>query len=470
MTTGSDFTRRAPAGPSGFAAVTTTTTVHQSPQQNNHNNNYKNNKRPEHLHYDYLENHFLYCINTGHPFLFDPLEFDRQLRHQSETLHVPYECLLSLIRNLSLRHVKKTSPKVKARLQSYYLPQYNHHRVSILQLAQQAHYPPYLFARFIVEAVVAQFSAAPNNNNNHQSTKKNPNQKPNKKKGVTDAMRDPQRVLACLEQIAPEFHASEELFQQQRQQRQQQEQQQLQSSQSTNVDFSSANLHNSPTAACFGTRLAYEVNQAIQADPMYGPMLDKQRHLVGIEYEVVLEYLLRKLDIPFETEEDLREKGTARTPDILLSCPIAIPAASSLAAGTGALHNNTDLAASENRNPKEWNVICWIDSKALFGDVYTHNTSVLPQAESYVHRFGPGLVLYWFGHAPIERLLNAGGDVHIAGWQLPSHIMLTNGKVICTTSAGGGHDNIDQMTMTTTTGKSTVETNNDLVTEAMTSG
>ena len=28
--------------------------------------------------------------------------------------------------------------------------------------------------------------------------------------------------------------------------------------------------------------------------------------------------------------------------------------------------------------------------KALFGDVNTHQRNVLPQAEGYVHRFGPG--------------------------------------------------------------------------------
>ena len=38
-----------------------------------------------------------------------------------------------------------------------------------------------------------------------------------------------------------------------------------------------------------------------------------------------------------------------------------------------------------------------LTNKALFGDVETHTNNVLPQVETYVHRFGPGLVLYWFG-------------------------------------------------------------------------
>ena len=129
--------------------------------------------------------------------------------------------------------------------------------------------------------------------------------------------------------------------------------------------------------------------------------------------------------IDFETEEDLREAGTARTPDILLSSPIAISTSSSSPVMT-----TTEYAESDSSAPSDWKIICWIDSKALFGDVHTHNTSVLPQAESYVHRFGPGLILYWFGHAPLDRLDDAGGDLHILGWQLPETMMLATGKMI----------------------------------------
>lgn len=68
--------------------------------------------------------------------------------------------------------------------------------------------------------------------------------------------------------------------------------------------------------------------------------------------------------------------------------------------------------------------------QALFGDVYTHQTSVLPQAESYVHRFGPGLVLYWFGHGPLDRLNDAQGDISIFGWDLPEKFLLPTGDLI----------------------------------------
>lgn len=117
------------------------------------------------------------------------------------------------------------------------------------------------------------------------------------------------------------------------------------------------------------TRLAAEVKEALDADPMYGPKHDRWRHTVGVEYEVVLEESLKSLGkynfplrtsalyperkrvfslypltwtivgIPFETESDLRDKGSSRTPDILLQCPIGV------------------------RFGEEWRVVCWIDSK-----------------------------------------------------------------------------------------------------------
>jgi hypothetical protein len=49
--------------------------------------------------------------------------------------------------------------------------------------------------------------------------------------------------------------------------------------------------------------------------------------------------------IPFETEAQLRERGTAKTPDILLSLPLGVETLKKSGEGT------------------EWKVVCWIDSK-----------------------------------------------------------------------------------------------------------
>mmetsp|Transcript_694 Transcript_694/g.1247 ORF Transcript_694/g.1247 Transcript_694/m.1247 type:complete len:159 (+) Transcript_694:448-924(+) len=88
------------------------------------------------------------------------------------------------------------------------------------------------------------------------------------------------------------------------------------------------------------TRLSLEVQEAIRSDPLYGPEHDRARHSIGVEYEVALEQTLKNMGIPFETESQLREMGSARTPDVLLKTPVAF-----------------------KMNSEEWKVVCWIDSK-----------------------------------------------------------------------------------------------------------
>ena len=151
-------------------------------------------------------------------------------------------------------------------------------------------------------------------------------------------------------------------------------------------------------------------------------------------------------DIPFETEAQLRVRGTARTPDILLSCPVGLRIrrreARNSNEGNGIRGRNDtyldyDIRTTQKKieqinfyddDEYEWKVICWIDSKALFGDVETHTNSVLPQVETYVHRFGPGLVLYWFGHAPLSRLGDGHGDVAIVSGSVPDLFLLPTGE------------------------------------------
>ena len=35
--------------------------------------------------------------------------------------------------------------------------------------------------------------------------------------------------------------------------------------------------------------------------------------------------------------------------------------------------------------------------QAMFGDSYVHQSENLQQLRGYVNRFGPGMVIYWFG-------------------------------------------------------------------------
>lgn len=62
-----------------------------------------------------------------------------------------------------------------------------------------------------------------------------------------------------------------------------------------------------------------------------------QLHLCS--FSDIASIFLLLIDIPFDTEADLRLKGSSRTPDVLLQIPIGVQVGS------------------------EWHVVCWIDSK-----------------------------------------------------------------------------------------------------------
>lgn len=116
-------------------------------------------------------------------------------------------------------------------------------------------------------------------------------------------------------------------------------------------------------------RLAFEVQNAIYNDSLYGPMAESIKQGIGQEYEVILKQELRKRDIGFEDEKEFRAKGYDKTPDVKLIVPFSVNGI----------------------------IINWIESKALFGDDEHHTTYLRDQLWSYWNRFGPGMVIYWFG-------------------------------------------------------------------------
>ncbi|XP_020632718.1 uncharacterized protein C15orf41 homolog isoform X2 [Orbicella faveolata] len=115
--------------------------------------------------------------------------------------------------------------------------------------------------------------------------------------------------------------------------------------------------------------LANEVNQCILNDPNYGPLMDNIKRSIGYEYELILRERLQNRGIPFLGEDDMRSRGYDKTPDCKLEIPIAV----------------------------DGFVVNWIESKASFGDEYNHQTYLKDQFWSYWNRFGPGMVIYWFG-------------------------------------------------------------------------
>mmetsp|Transcript_36937 Transcript_36937/g.37241 ORF Transcript_36937/g.37241 Transcript_36937/m.37241 type:complete len:260 (-) Transcript_36937:731-1510(-) len=183
-------------------------------------------------------------------------------------------------------------------------------------------------------------------------------------------------------------------------------------------------VHDAPASGKI-SRLALEVLDAIDVDPFFGPRHDISKGVMGFEHELMLEQSLLAMGIPFETEEQLRMRGTSKTPDILFSCPMGVKVPIQK-------NKHTPQQGYQCRESVdyEWKVVCWMDSKALFGDINTHHNDTLPQAEGYVHRFGPGLILYWFGHAPIEMLGDGHGDVVLVGWNVPRHFMFPTGDIV----------------------------------------
>jgi len=300
------------------------------------------------------------AIRKNKNFLYDASLFTRALTEACEKHQIQWDSLNSLLRNTHVSHVKKITRHIKNQMTNYAESYAN--GKCIVQIAKDNRYPPYLMARAMLEVLL--------------------NDQEIGRKGLTEAMRNPVLKLGNQPVLAERFKESER---------------------HAGPSISSEEfLEENPSLS----RLSREVIHAINLDPMYGPVHDEARHRIGNEYEELLVKVLDSMDIPFETEDELRKKGTARTPDVLLLTPVAV---------------------QDSSDPENWRVVCWIDSKALFGDVRTHKDSVIPQAESYIHRFGPGLILYWFGHAP--HLDDSQGDITICGWNLPEKVLLPTGEM-----------------------------------------
>jgi hypothetical protein len=118
-------------------------------------------------------------------------------------------------------------------------------------------------------------------------------------------------------------------------------------------------------------RLSAEIFQTTIHDEDFGPCIDIIKNSIGIEYELKLNKILRDNQICFQTEDSLRQKGFDKTPDFKLELPIIVN--------------------------EKWTVN-WIESKASFGDIASHQQYHDEQFKGYLNRFGPGMVIYWFGY------------------------------------------------------------------------
>jgi hypothetical protein len=130
--------------------------------------------------------------------------------------------------------------------------------------------------------------------------------------------------------------------------------------------------------------LSANIACCVEIDHLYSPQMDvvRQYHLqlhtcltkivlsdVGIKYEKILQQKLDEANIPYCSEEEMRAHGYPKTPDICLLEPVAIDGI----------------------------VVKWIESKAWFGDPVSHAAYLRDQYWPYYNRFGPGMVIYWYG-------------------------------------------------------------------------
>lgn len=97
----------------------------------------------------------------------------------------------------------------------------------------------------------------------------------------------------------------------------------------------------------------------------------------------------------YTTEKECRLRGLDMTPDMVLNEPIAI-----LLSDVDNMKHSQDYIAKNyvGGNENEIRVLNWIESKAMFGGPDQLLKSTQGQLFPYWNRYGPGAVIYWFGH------------------------------------------------------------------------
>jgi hypothetical protein len=189
------------------------------------------------------------AIENNADFLYEKRFFDQAIADASLRFDMPIQSITSLVRNTHLFHVKITSRYIKAKISSHYVERYARKGESLWQIAKSIRYPPYLFARAMLEVLLR-----PSIN---RST-------------LTNIMRDPVTRVGHVSAMADEYQCSEA--------------------------FPGPHDHDSSSnSQITTTRLVRELLHVIALDPMYGPEHDATRHAIGVQYERLLEDLLTSI-------------------------------------------------------------------------------------------------------------------------------------------------------------------------------
>ncbi|KAL6763291.1 hypothetical protein V8C86DRAFT_2498203 [Haematococcus lacustris] len=158
--------------------------------------------------------------------------------------------------------------------------------------------------------------------------------------------------------------------------------------------LSGPRLRGRQAASSLVQRLQRDVVRCVLSDCSYSPYSDVAKLAAGLEYELLLEQQLRAAGITaFWTEAELRSQGCFKTPDIRLQVPFAVRRPQQQGGGRWPWPGTPQLGGVLDT----YHVVTWIDSKATFGDDRMHSKQLEEQYSTYVNRYGPGLVIYWFG-------------------------------------------------------------------------
>ncbi|XP_057339242.1 CDAN1-interacting nuclease 1-like [Microplitis mediator] len=142
--------------------------------------------------------------------------------------------------------------------------------------------------------------------------------------------------------------------------------------------------------------LAYEIYLCVLYDDKNGFISDSFGKAIGIECELKLQHCLNQCNAAYLTEDDLTKRGYDKTPDVKLEIPLAV----------------------------DGFIINWIESKGRFGSPYIHKTHVKEQFLNYWDRFGPGLVIYWFGF--VDNIVEPSEEKYIIMDHFPENIVHMN--------------------------------------------
>jgi hypothetical protein len=146
-------------------------------------------------------------------------------------------------------------------------------------------------------------------------------------------------------------------------------------------------------------RVRKELLEALDTDYFFSPRAHQLQDEKGRIGENIISLWLEMKNYAYTCEEEMRSEGiSGKTPDFLLKKSVKM----------------------RDRD------VCWIESKALFGELKEHRRYEKKQFGEYVNCFGDGLVIYWFGfETDILKEKNKGyqiTDADVFKKDLPEHV------------------------------------------------